>query len=139
MKRLAFHKVLSDNSLSNNEIKHDRFSYRLLFVKVGAKRKGQADRVIEFIDPKSPLAKNVTKEYWVKEDREKPKFLPSEVIITIQKEGFKKFGMHQHTQFWKKHDGKNPEKSFGVYVSKQWYWYKHWIDFILQELRSKNT
>jgi len=126
-----------DNALTNDEVKHDRFSYRLLFVKVGAKRKGQADRVIEFLDPKSPLAKNVSKEYWVKEDREKPKFLPSEVIKQVQKNGFKKFGMHQHTEFWKKHDGKNPDKGFGVQVSKQWYWYENWIDFILQELRKK--
>jgi hypothetical protein len=37
-------------------------------VKVLAKRKGQADRVIEFIDPKSELAKNISKDYWVKEE-----------------------------------------------------------------------
>lgn len=124
-----------DNSLSDEEIKNDRFSYRLLFVKVGAKRKGQADRVIEFIDPKSPLAKNIAKEYWVKEDREKPKFLPTEVIEKVKKAGIQNFGMHQHTQFWKKHDGKNPNKSFGVLVSKQWYWYENWIDFIINDLK----
>lgn len=126
-----------DKTLSDAEINHDRFSYRLLFVKVGAKRKGQADRVIEFIDPKSPLAKDVSNEYWVKEDREKPKFLPSEIIKKVQKENFKSFGMHQHTQFWKEHDGKNPDKGFGAQVSKQWYWYENWIDFILQELKYK--
>jgi hypothetical protein len=126
-----------DNVLSEAEIKHDRFSYRLLFVRVGAKRKGQADRVIEFIDPKSSLAKNVSKEYWVKEDREKPKFLPTDVFKKIQKDGFKNFGIHQHTQFWQKHNGKDPSKRFGVQISKQWYWYENWIDFILQELRKK--
>jgi hypothetical protein len=103
-----------------------------LFVKVGAKRRGGADRVIEFIDPKSPLAKNITKEYWVKEDREKPKFLPSEVINKVKKADFKNFGMHQHTQFWKKHDGKNPDKGFGVLISKQWYWYENWIAFVIR-------
>jgi len=36
-----------DSKLSENEIKSDRFAYRLLFTKVLAKRKGQADRVIE--------------------------------------------------------------------------------------------
>jgi hypothetical protein len=54
-----------DSRLTNGEIESDRFAYRLLFVKVLAKRKGQADRVIEFIDPKFDFAKNVAKEYWV--------------------------------------------------------------------------
>ena len=123
--------------MTNSELKNDRFSYRLLFVKVNAKRRGQADRVIEFLDPKSPQAKNISKEYWVKDDREKPKFLPSEIIKKIQKTGYKQFGMHQHTQFWKKHDGKNLNKNFGVFVSKQWYWYENWIEFILNNLRNK--
>lgn len=124
-----------DHSLSDEEIKSDRFSYRLLFVKVSAKRKGQADRVIEFIDPKSPLAKNISKEYWVKEDREKPKMLPSEVIQKVKKAGIKNFGMYQHTKLWKKHDGKNATKGFGVMISKQWYWYENWVNFIIKELK----
>lgn len=124
-----------DGTLSDEEIKDDRFSYRLLFVKVGAKRKGQADRVIEFVDPKSPLAKNIAKEYWVKEDREKPKFLPSEVIKKVKEVGYKNFGMHQHTQFWKKYDGKNTNNGYGACVSKQWYWYENWIEFIIEKLK----
>ncbi|MFA4815202.1 MAG: DUF3644 domain-containing protein [Candidatus Gracilibacteria bacterium] len=126
-----------DNELTDPEIKNDRFSYRLLFVKVNAKRKGQADRVIEFLDPKSPQAKKISKEYWVKEDREKPKFLPTEVINNVRGAGFKDFGMHQHTQFWKKHDGKNKNKEYGAQVSKQWYWYQNWIDFVISELKKK--
>src|SRR5262249_41166629 len=69
-----------ENGLSGKEIESERFAYRLLFVRVLAKRKGQADRVIEFIDPKSDLAKNVTKEYWVKEETERPKLSPTDVI-----------------------------------------------------------
>jgi len=124
-----------DNNLSDMEIKHDRFSYRLLFIKVSAKRKGQADRVIEFIDPKLPLAKNISKEYWVKEDREKPKFNATYVVKKIQEVGFKDFGMYQHIQFWKKYDGKNPQKGFGTFVVNYWYWYENWIDFIIKKLK----
>jgi len=126
-----------DNSLSDREIKNDRFSYRLLFVKVGAKRKGKADRVIEFIDPKSSLARNVAKQYWVKEDREKPKFNATRVVKTIQEAGFQNFGIYQHTQFWKKYNGKNPQKGFGVFVVNYWYWYENWIDFIIKKLREQ--
>jgi hypothetical protein len=126
-----------DQSLTDIEIQNDRFSYRLLFVKVGAKRKGQADRVIEFIDPKSPLASKIKKEYWVKEDREKPKYLPSEVIRKVQQAGFKDFKMHQHTLFWKKHDAHKEENGYGVKVSKQWYWYDNWTQFVISELKKE--
>jgi len=123
-----------DSKLSEDEIKNDRFAYRLLFTKVLAKRKGQADRVIEFIDPKSDLAKNISKEYWIKEETEKPKFSATQIIQRVKDAGYKNFGMHQHTQFWQKHDGKNPEKGFGSMVVKIWCWYQNWSDYIINEL-----
>ena len=126
-----------DSKLSEDEAKSDRFAYRLLFAKVLAKRKGQADRVIEFIDPKSDLAKNITKEYWIKEETEKQKFSPTLVIQKVKDAGFKDFGMHQHTRFWQKHDGKNQNKGFGTMVVKTWYWYQNWIDYIIGDLGKK--
>lgn len=123
-----------DNQLTEDEMKHERFAYRLLFTKVTAKRKGQADRVIEFLLPSDPLAKDIEKEFWVKEDREKPKFSPTQVIREIQGRGFANFTMHQHTLFWKTYDGKNPSKGFGSKVVNTWYWYQNWIDFINEKL-----
>ena len=107
-----------DSKLSEDEAKSDRFAYRLLFVKVLAKRKGQADRVIEFIDPKSELAKNISKEYWIKEETEKQKFSATLVIQKVKEAGFKNFGMYQHIQFWRKQDGKNISKGFGTMIIK---------------------
>jgi hypothetical protein len=43
--------------------------------------------------------------------------------------------MHQHTLFWKQHDGKNPDKGFGAMVTDTWYWYQKWIDFVIATLR----
>jgi len=126
-----------DSNLTKNQISNERFSYKLLFVKVNAKRAGQADRVIEFIDPNSEFAKNISKEYWVKEDREKPKYFATQVIKKVKEAGFKDFGMYQHTQFWKKHDGKNPSKGFGTKIVKFWYWYDNWIDYIISELKKE--
>ena len=125
-----------DNNLSDTEVEHDRFAYRLLFTKVLAKRKGQADRVIEFIDPKSRMAENISKEYHLKVETEKPKLSATQVIEKVQKMGFKDFRMHQHTLFWKKHDGKNTDKGFGTKVVKLWYWYENWVTFIISELSS---
>ncbi|MBU0459662.1 MAG: DUF3644 domain-containing protein [Nanoarchaeota archaeon] len=124
-----------DKGLAGDHLSHERFSYKLLFVKVNAKRIGQADRVIEFIDPKSELAKTITKEYWVKEDREKLKFIPSQVIQKVKEAGFSDFNMHNHTLFWKKHKARDQSKGYGVKVVKTWYWYENWIDFIISELK----
>lgn len=126
-----------DSKLSEPEIKSERFAYRLLFTKVLAKRKGQADRVIEFIDPKSDLAKSISREYWIKEETEKPKFSATQVLQKVRDAGIKGFGMHQHTLFWKEHDGKNPSKGFGAIVVKTWCWYQNWADYVIGELKKK--
>jgi len=123
-----------DSALSNPEIESSRFAYRLLFTKVVAKRKGQADQVIEFLNPESELAKNISKEYWVKQETEKPKLSATQVIERVREAGFFQFGMHQHTLFWRKHGAKNPSKGFGTMVVKSWCWYAHWPSFIIGEL-----
>ncbi len=81
------------------------------------------------------MAKNSAKENWIKEDREKPKFRPIQVVEKVQEVDFKNFSIYQHTQFWKKYDGKNPQKGFGIFVVNYWYWYENWIDFIIRRLK----
>lgn len=127
-----------EKDLTEDEIKNERFSYRLLFAKVTAKRAGQADRVIEFLSPGDPLAVDIQKEYWVKEDREKPKYSATQVIEKVQGLGYKGFKMHQHILFWQKYDGKNPAKGYGAKVVKTWYWYQNWIDFIISKMSKES-
>lgn len=128
-----------DSRLTPAEISNDRYAYRLLFVKVAAKRQGQADRVIEFVDPKSELAKNISREYWVKQETEKPKLSATQVIRKVHAAGFRHFEMYQHTLFWKAHDGKNPDKGFGTTVVKTWYWYENWVSYIIGELEKERA
>jgi hypothetical protein len=127
-----------DENLSDEEINSDRYSYRILFTKKLTGRRSQADSVIEFIDPESELAENmnIPKEYWVQKEVEKPKYIPSEVINIAKQEGFTSFGMYQHTQLWKKEDAKNPAKGYGIMVSKNWYWYQRWVNFVLEHLKA---
>ena len=124
-----------DEALSDEEINSDRYSYRILFKKKLTGKRGQADRVIEFIAPESDLAENISKEYWVQKEVEKPKYLPSEVVKVAQEAGFTSFRIGRHTELWKKEDAKNPGKGYGIKVSKQWYWYQRWVDFVLEYLR----
>ena len=120
-----------DESLSDVEYSSQKYAYRILFVAKTANTKGQADRVIEFVKSDSPLAENINKEYTIIKEIEKKKYLPSQIVALIKKEGFKKFNMQDHTILWKKYDAKNPVKGFGTMVAdKQWHYYKNWIDVV---------
>jgi len=128
-----------DENLSENDFNDSRFSYRVLFIPKTANRKGQADKVIEFVNPNSEIAKGLSKEYWAIKDREKPKYLPSTLCKEIQKLGYKKFGISQHAKLWQKADGKNPSKGFGVRLEKTWYWYENWFEYVKQHCEENKT
>lgn len=128
-----------DEALSDEEYSSERYSYRILFVPKTANRKGQADRVIEFVKSDSPLAKQANTEYAVIKETEKKKLLPSQVVKTVKNEGYPNFGMHQHTQLWKKLEAKNPSKGYGTLVAgKAWHWYETWLKVVRQHC-SDNT
>lgn len=124
-----------DSKLTNGQLNDERFAYRLLFTKVMANRAGQADRVIEFIDPESELAKTISKEFWVKKETEKEKFRVKDLLKKVHEAGFADFGVYQHTQLWQKEKAKDPNKGFGIYVTEHWYWYQKWVDFIISKLK----
>ena len=117
-----------DGGLSHEEYNNPRYSYRLLFKKKLVNRPGQADKVIEFIDPSSDLAKTIDKEYWVKKEVERKKFLAKHVVAEVRKAGFTRFRpMPEHLKMWKAEDAKNPGKGFGTDVAGTWYWYESWV------------
>jgi hypothetical protein len=117
-----------DESLSNPEFSSPRFAYRLLFVPKLVNRKGQADHVFEFVKSDSPLAEAINKEYAVLKEVEKQKYLPSQIIKMMHKEGFPKFGMHHHTELWRMYDAKNVKNGFGTNVAdKTWHYYDIWV------------
>ncbi len=125
-----------DKALSEDDRNDQRFAYRLVFTKKLVNRPGQADRVVEFVDPKSAAAKEINKEYWVRKEVEKPKFLPKHVVKTVQNSGFPKFRIQpEHVTLWKAEDAKNPAKGYGVEVSGVWYWYQPWIDHCIQHCK----
>lgn len=117
-----------DDSISDNEYNDIKYSYRVLYVPKSVNRKGQADKVIEFIPADSPEAQGLNKEYVLIKEKEKKKYSATNIISEIQKKGFRKFGMYQHTLLWRKLDAKNPNKNFGATVVKTWYWYGTWLD-----------
>lgn len=118
-----------DEALSDEEFSNQKYAYRILFVPKTANRKGQADRVVEFVKSDSPLAEAINKEYAVIKETEKKKYLPKQVIELMAQEGFLEFNMYRHTQLWKQLDARNPDKNFGVLVAgKHWHWYDSWVE-----------
>jgi hypothetical protein len=125
-----------DNSLSDDEFSNPHYAYRILFVPKTANRKGQADRVIEFVKSDSPLAKAINKEYAVIKETEKKKYLPKQVVDLMKTEGYPRFSVHYHTQLWKALDAKNPAKGYGTMVAgKVWHWYERWVDVVRKHCR----
>jgi hypothetical protein len=116
-----------DESLSDEDFNDIKYSYRVLYVPKSANRKGQADKVIEFIPANSPEAQGLNKEYVLVKEREKKKYLPGDIYGAMQQKGYKKFNAHQHTLLWKQQDAKNPQKALGTQVAKTWYWYDNWL------------
>lgn len=118
-----------DGALTHDEYNSERYAYRLLFKKKLVNRPGQADEVVEFIDPSSDLAKRIDKEYWVKKEVERPKFRPTDVVQAVRAAGFPRFNVYSsHVDMWQREDAKNPAKGYGVEVQGAWYWYQSWVD-----------
>src|SRR5690606_41197905 len=117
-----------DNSISDEDYNNIKYSYRVLYVPKSVNHKGQADKVIEFLPANSPEAETLNREYVLIKEREKRKYLPTEIWTEMQNKGYVNFGQHQHTEFWKAKDAKNPKFGFGTQVAKAWYWYDKWLD-----------
>ena len=124
-----------DSSIPDEEYNDMRYSYRVLYVPKSVNRKGQADKVIEFLPASSPEAKKLNAEYVLIKEKEKPKYLPSKIVQIMRDEGYPNFGIYHHTQLWKKMDGKNKSKGFGVQVAKTWYWYDSWLEVVGKHCR----
>lgn len=126
-----------DGGLTDDEFGSQKYAYRILFIPKTANRKGQADRVIEFVKSDSPLAEAINKEYALIKETERQKYLPKQIVDMMRAEGYVKFTLHNHTELWKELDGHNPSKGFGVVVAgKMWHWYNCWIDVVREHCRT---
>lgn len=116
-----------DLSVSDDEFNNPQYSYRVLYVPKTANRRGQADKVIEFLPANSPEAEGLNKEYVIIKDREKPKFLPMQIVRLMKEKGYRNFGIRQHTQLWQELNAKSTDGGYGVKVATTWYWYETWL------------
>lgn len=119
-----------DGSLTDDEFNDSKYSYRVIFVPKLVNKKGQADKVIEFVSPDSAEAQKMNVTYAAIKETEKEKFRPGRIIRLMNEKGFPKFSMHWHTKLWQQLNGHLAQKGYGVYVERQWFWYKRWVDVV---------
>ena len=124
-----------DGTLSEDEFNDSKYSYRVIFVPKLVNKKGQADKVIEFISPDSEQAKEMNVTYAAIKETERKKFKPGTIVKMMQQNGYPRFGMQRHTNLWKELEANNPGKGYGVLVEGQWFWYKQWIDIVEQHCK----
>ena len=129
-----------DAELSDEELESPHFRRRFLFVPAVTSKKAQADAVIEFVPPDSDLGMAINKKYQqvILKEVERPKRLPGKVVALMHEEGYVRFNVHHHTQLWKRLDGKNPGKGYGVLIANTWYWYERWVDEVRQYCTENN-
>lgn len=138
-KNIASYINAYDDGLSEELYNDIRFSYRVLYIPKTANRKGQADKVIEFIPADSPEAKGLNKEYVLIKEKERKKYLPKHICQLMKNKGYKNFGVHHHTTLWQNNDGQNPAKNFGTMVEGKWYWYDSWLNFVEEHCKKNKT
>jgi hypothetical protein len=99
-----------ERELTDEQRADPRFAFRVLMVHRTATRPSGADLAVELVAPGSAEA--------------------SEINTTG---GYRKFTIARHTELWQKLKSKDPAKSFGVTVGKQWYWYETWLTRVREE------
>lgn len=119
-----------EDELSPEEFQSTRYAYRVLLTGKTANSKGQADEVITFVKADSEMAQDINKTYAFIKETERPKYRAGYIVQTMRDEGYPKFNMYHHIQLWKKLDGKNPAKGYGVTVVNIWYWYEPWLKIV---------
>ena len=125
-----------DDSLEEGDFNSQEYAVRLIFTQKQVNHPGQADKVIEFVAPDTEIGAAVNKQHWVLKQVEKRKLRGGEIVAMMRDEGYEQFTQHQHTQLWKKLDGKNPKYNYCVQLGGQWFWYENWVKLVRQECES---
>ena len=146
-KQLFHNEKLADNiknfisefeeSLSDDEIRNPQYAYRVLFTRLNANRKGQADQVIEFIPAGTEGAEQLNKAYTLIKETEKKKYLSKEIVQIMKDRGYTWFNVQNMTNYWKKEFISRDQ--YGIQITaSQWMWYENWIP-VMEEYCKKIT
>lgn len=111
--------------MKQEEYDDPRFSYRVAFVRKTTSKQNGSRQSRSICSPNTETALEINRVFL--KETEKKKYRPGTIVKQMKAEGYTKFGMQQHTDFWKACDGKNPKHQWGVLVEGTWFWYEGWL------------
>lgn len=118
-----------EETLSEEDILSPRYAYRVLFTRLNANRKGQADQVVEFLPDNTPDAEKLSKSYMLIKETEKKKYLSKEIVELMHQKGYDWFSTGTMTHLWKNILGSREQ--YGLYITNsQWMWYQNWLPVV---------
>jgi hypothetical protein len=124
-----------DGQLSEDEVSHPRYAYKIYLVPRVSNRENSADEAVQFLHPDSEKGREL--QFAIKEV-ERTKHLPSSVVKIMQNEGYRWFRMHELTTFWKSINAKDSKKGLGVDIGGRWLWYDHFIPLDIAKSRQRS-
>lgn len=126
-----------EQRLTLEEQADPRFAHRVYMIHKTANRAPGADLAVELIVPGSEVDNKFA---FALKEVEKKKYLPSEIVKMMKREGFQRFTMDAHTKLWKKLKAKDPAKAYGAFaVGRQWCWYETWIERVREECEANKS
>ena len=114
------------------------YAYRVFMTRRTANNPNRADRVIEFVDENSDIARQLNREQVVIKERERSKKLPKTIVDTMKRKGFPSFTVNEHTKLWQAVQAKNPGMGLGVEVEGKWFWYDEWLDVVKRHCKTNS-
>ena len=118
-----------EENLKEEDVRSPKYAYRLLFTPLNANRKGQADKVIEFLKSGTEGSEQLNKAYAVIKETEKKKYRAKDVVQIMHDKGYTWFNTSMMTDYWKNTLGSR--ENYGILLSNnQWFWYENWIPVI---------
>lgn len=117
-----------EENMTSSQYNNQHYACRLVMFRKNENNRENADLLCEIVAPNSEIEERINTVF---KDRERPKFLPTQIVNLVKDSGCTEFTITKHTTLWKALDAKNPSKGYGVTVGTQWYWYQSWLDKVL--------
>ena len=113
----------TDVSLKNQA----SYDYKVFLTRMTVNNPRKANHIVSIIPIDSELENDINVCF---KERDKTKYKPSDIVKMMNDEGFKEFGMYQHTQLWKRLNAKADNKYGGLLYEgrEDWGWYVSWIE-----------
>ena len=121
-----------ERDLPEDIARDERYAWRVMMVHRNTNSKGAADEMVEFVKPGSETEGEIHR-VLVKE-MEKQKYRPTDIVAEMQRRGFKRFTMHQHTLLARELNARDEKKPYGSHVDiqkKDWRWYEAWMNEVI--------